>query len=86
MDGGTRPAALGGLAAFTPLASELGDLKRVRDASSPDSLAVRAFRRAWGRLAAGEDARVVALTAGGRCAGGEPAWRDRTGRCWPKLA
>ena len=59
MDGGSR---VGGVGAFTPLAAELGDLKRIRDASSPDSLAIRAFRRAWGRLAAGEDARVVALT------------------------
>jgi hypothetical protein len=48
--------------ALTSLAAELGDLKRIRDAASPDSLAVRAFRRAWGRLAAGEDARVVALS------------------------
>ena len=59
MDGGGR---LGGVAAFTPLAAELGDLKRIRDAASPDSLAVRAFRRAWGRLAAGEDPRVVAMS------------------------
>jgi 5'-deoxynucleotidase YfbR-like HD superfamily hydrolase len=58
MDGG-RPSGVG---ALTPLAAELGDLKRIRDASSLDSLAVRAFRRAWGRLAAGEDARVVALS------------------------
>ena len=59
MDGVTR---LGGVAAFTPLAAELGDLKRIRDASSADSLAVRAFRRAWSRLAAGEAARAVALS------------------------
>ncbi len=58
MDGGHG----GGVGALTPLAAELGDLKRIRDASSPDSLAVRAFRRAWGRLAAGEDARSVALS------------------------
>ena len=57
MDGG-RP---GGVGTLTPLAAELGDLKRIRDASAPDSLAVRAFRRAWGRLAAGEDAGTVAL-------------------------
>ena len=60
MDGGS--SLRGGLGAFTPLAAELGDLKRIRDATSPDSLAVRAFRRAWGRLAAGEDARTVALS------------------------
>ena len=59
MDGGGRPAGVGML---TPLAAELGDLKRIRDASSPDSLAVRAFRRAWGRLAAGEGVRSVALS------------------------
>ena len=58
MDGGVR---LSGLAAFTPLAAELGDLKRVRDASSPDSLAVRAFRRAWARLANGAASLDVAL-------------------------
>lgn len=58
MDGGQRS----GVGSLTPLAAELGDLKRTRDASSPDSLAVRAFRRAWSRLAAGEDARTVALS------------------------
>ncbi len=58
MDGGGRS----GVGPLTPLAAELGDLKRTRDASSPDSLAVRAFRRAWGRLAAGEDAQAVALS------------------------
>jgi 5'-deoxynucleotidase YfbR-like HD superfamily hydrolase len=52
----------GGVGVFTPLAAELGDLKRIRDASSSDSLAVRAFRRGWARLAAGEDARDVALS------------------------
>jgi 5'-deoxynucleotidase YfbR-like HD superfamily hydrolase len=52
----------GGVGSLTALAAELGDLKRVRDATSSDSLAVRAFRRAWGRLAAGEDARSVALS------------------------
>ena len=59
MDGGSRP---GGVGALTPLAAELGDLKRIRDAASPDSLAVRAFRAAWGRLLAAEDAREVALS------------------------
>ncbi len=59
MDGGSRP---GGIGALAPLAAELGDLKRIRDASSPDSLAVRAFRGAWGRLASGEAARDVALS------------------------
>lgn len=52
-----------GLASFVPLARELGDLKRVRDASSTDSLASRAFRRAWAALAMGEDPAEVALGA-----------------------
>ncbi len=56
MDGGR----LGGVGSLTPLAAELGDLKRIRDASSPDSLAVRLFRQAWGRLAAGESPAAVA--------------------------
>ena len=50
-----------GLAAFVPLAVELCDLKRVRDASSPESLATRGFRRVWGALAAGHDPDEVAL-------------------------
>jgi hypothetical protein len=49
------------LATLVPLAAELGDLKRVRDASSPDSLASRLFRRAWAALAAGQPALEVAL-------------------------
>ena len=62
MDGGS---SRGGVGALTPLAAELGDLKRIRDATSPDSLAVRAFRAAWSRLAAGDDASSVsrAVTA-----------------------
>ena len=51
------------LSAFVPLAVELCDLKRVRDASSADSLASRMFRRAWGALLAGQDVEGVALTA-----------------------
>ena len=51
------------LAAFIPLASELCDLKRVRDASHPDSLASRMFRASWGALSAGQDVRPVMLTA-----------------------
>ena len=50
-----------GLAAFAGLASELGDLKRIRDARGPDSVATRLFRRAWAALAAGEDADEIAL-------------------------
>ena len=59
MDGGGR---LSGVGALTPLAAELGDLKRIRDASSHDSLAVRAFRVAWERLATGEPVLPVALS------------------------
>ena len=43
------------LAGMVPLATELGDLKRVRDASGADSVASRLFRRAWGAMAAGQD-------------------------------
>ena len=52
-----------GLADFVPLAAELCDLKRLRDAGSPDSLASRMFRRAWGALAAGQAPGAVAMTA-----------------------
>ena len=52
-----------GLAAFVPLAAELCDLKRIRDAASPDSLASRLFRQAWGALAAGQGGAEVAMTA-----------------------
>ncbi len=51
------------LSAFVPLAAELGDLKRIRDAAGPDSLASRLFRRCWGALLAGQDiAEVAAIT------------------------
>ncbi len=46
-----------------PLAVELCDLKRVRDASSPDSMASRMFRRAWAALLAGRDPEAIALQA-----------------------
>jgi len=55
------PRQAASLAGLVPLAAELGDLKRVRDASSPDSLAARLFRRAWGAMSAGQDSREVAL-------------------------
>ncbi len=51
------------LAGFVPLAAELGDLKRIRDASHPDSLASRLFRAAWGALLAGQAPLDVALLA-----------------------
>jgi len=53
----------GGVSALTPLAASLGDLKRIRDASSPDSLASRAFRRAWAQLVEGQKPSDVALAA-----------------------
>ncbi len=64
MDGGGNAAfrKVGGIGALTSLAAELGDLKRIRDASSHDSLAVRAFRNGWARLAAGENVEVVAMS------------------------
>lgn len=43
------------------LLRQLRDLKRVRDARSPRSLAERQFGRAWARLAAGEPVEAVAL-------------------------
>ena len=52
-----------GLAGFVPLATELCDLKRIRDASSPDSLASRMFRASWAALAAGQVATEVAMAS-----------------------
>jgi hypothetical protein len=51
------------LADLVPLAAELCDLKRIRDASSPDSMASRLFRSAWGALLAGQAPLDVALLA-----------------------
>ncbi len=50
-----------GLGAFVPLAVELCDLKRVRDATNPDSLATRLFRRGWGALLAGSPVAEIAM-------------------------
>lgn len=58
MPDGVRHLPLAGLASF---AREAGDLKRTRDARSPESLATLAFRRAWSALAAGADSRELAL-------------------------
>jgi len=55
------PGQADNLAGLVPLAAELGDLKRVRDASSADSVASRLFRRAWSAMAAGQDVAEVAL-------------------------
>ena len=51
----------GGLAALTPLAAELGALKRLRDARHSESFASHLFRRAWGALAAGQEPSSCAL-------------------------
>ncbi len=51
----------GGVSELIPLAVALGDLKRIRDESSPDSLASRAFRRAWAQLIEGQSPGDVAL-------------------------
>lgn len=56
-------AGQAGLSSLVPLAVELCDLKRVRDASSPDSLASRMFRRGWAALSAGQDPADVAMQA-----------------------
>lgn len=50
------------LAAVRPLLAEIGDAKRVRVAAAEGSLAEQAFRRAWGRLVAGEEPEAVALS------------------------
>lgn len=60
------PDALPGqatLASLAALAAELGDLKRLRDASSPESLASRMFRRSWAALVAGQSIETVALAS-----------------------
>ena len=48
------PSVSPGLHRLTPLLGELSDLKRVRVAGRPGSLAEQAFRRGWRRLVAGE--------------------------------
>ena len=58
-----EPAPHTPLSTFIPLAIELCDLKRVRDASSPDSLAARMFRTAWGALRTGQPFHHVAAIA-----------------------
>ena len=53
--------AAGRLASLAGLAAEICDLKRIRDARSPDSITTRLFRRGWAALAAGEDPAEIAL-------------------------
>ncbi len=53
------------MSALVPLAGllrQIRDLKRVRDARSPRSLAERRFARAWARLVAGEAVEAVAFS------------------------
>ena len=50
------------LAPLAGLLRQVRDLKRVRDASGPRSLAERQFGRAWARLAGGEELEAVALS------------------------
>jgi hypothetical protein len=52
-----------GLGALAGLFGELNDLKRVRRAGDPRSLAGALFARSWAALAAGEGPRGVALAA-----------------------
>ncbi len=63
------------LRALTALIAEVADLKRIRTAGSPHSMATRLFSRAWDALLAGEPLEKVALhitataVAGARLAG-----------------
>ncbi len=56
---------MGASPALVPLLRELGDLKRIRSAGAPGSVAERRFRAAWGALVAGGDPGAVmeAVTA-----------------------
>ncbi|MBE7218641.1 MAG: hypothetical protein INR64_09245 [Caulobacteraceae bacterium] len=56
---GDGEAGGGRLAALLPLFRELGDLKRIRSAGAPGSVAERLFARAWAALSRGEPAREV---------------------------
>lgn len=51
-----------GLAPLAALAAELGDLKRVRDARGPESIATRLFIQAWRAVVAGTPIPAVAET------------------------
>ena len=79
------PDALPGqatLASLAALAAELGDLKRLRDASSPESLASRMFRRSWGALVAGQTViQNVGFCQYGRRRRRVSPWRHRPHTC-----
>jgi 5'-deoxynucleotidase YfbR-like HD superfamily hydrolase len=73
------------LAAVSGLLREIGDLKRVRVAHAPGSVAQRSFVRAWSALVAGADqarvaaAECAAALAGARLAGVDAAVLLRCG-------
>ena len=50
------------LSAMIPLLWEMGNLKRIKPAHLPFSLATDLFQRAWGEIGSGADVRRVALT------------------------
>lgn len=50
------------LSKLVPLMREIGNLKRIRDAQTKDSMAARMFERAWARIIGGEAVRSVAVT------------------------
>lgn len=52
---------MSGVGAGTTLLRQVGDLKRLRDARGPGSLADRAFVRGWRRLVQGEEFERIAL-------------------------
>jgi 5'-deoxynucleotidase YfbR-like HD superfamily hydrolase len=66
---GARAAAAAAPAHLLPLLREINDLKRVRSAGRPSSIADRLFAAAWSRLVAGEEAgRVCMATTAGALA------------------
>ncbi|GAA0571303.1 hypothetical protein GCM10009416_07380 [Craurococcus roseus] len=66
---GASPAPGAAPAYLLPLLREINDLKRVRSAGRPASIADRLFASAWSRLVAGEDvARVAMATTAGALA------------------
>ena len=57
----TQTATAENLIALMPLFREIGNLKRIRAANIGDSFAGDLFKRAWGRVNGGTDARRVAV-------------------------
>ncbi|KAA2242333.1 HD domain-containing protein [Salinarimonas soli] len=58
---------MGASPGLVPLLKELGDLKRIRSAGAPGSIAERRFRAAWGALVAGADPAVVMEATNAAC-------------------